>query len=365
MIRELGRTLLRTTLRQVTHLPTTRKMMHQLSLAVRGPSIVFLRCRRLLPDTSVGHSHEDMQRGAAMTPAEFASALADAQKTMRFISADEAISSLLRGDRLLESAAVLTFDESFAATAELALPICEKLGIPALFFVTTGHLDGSSTLWDQEVFSRVSHAPHPLTLPWLDRVLNTHNTEAKIGAAKRVRASMISLDDKAIERRLADLRSRWSAPPMHILDRMLSDKEIQHMSSNPWVSIGAHGHRHYALSSLPDEALRFELEKPRSILQDLAGDAFADMVSYPFGRVPHYDARVVEAAQHCGYRAAFTSEPGVARPGVHHFRLGRLSMHSQAQAVNAYELYGVSRALDEVVSFVLPPSNSSSDALAR
>src|SRR5204863_6901614 len=130
----------RQALRQVARLPMTRRAMHRLSVVARGDSVAFLRCRRLVPDTVPRRAHVDRLKGSAMTPADLEHALTEAQRTLRFVHVGEALQALGGGQRLPGSAAVLTIDESFAASAELCLPVCRRLGVPVLIFVTTGHL---------------------------------------------------------------------------------------------------------------------------------------------------------------------------------------------------------------------------------
>ncbi len=187
MIQRASRTLLKAGIRQVARLPLTRRAMHGLSVLVRGPSVAFLRCRRLLPDTAMGRSHLDHIQKYAMTPAQLEASLRDCQKTLRFIHLAEALTQLSRGRRIAEGAAVLTFDESFAATAELALPVLRKLGIPCVFFVSTGHLEGRDTLWDQTVHAVVEHcAPEPLSVSWIDQVLKTDSRAARAASVRRL-----------------------------------------------------------------------------------------------------------------------------------------------------------------------------------
>jgi peptidoglycan/xylan/chitin deacetylase (PgdA/CDA1 family) len=310
-----------------------------------------LRARRLVPDTDRGRAHPDRRAGSAMTPRELERELREAQGTLRFVHLGEAVEMLSRGERLPSSMAVLTFDESFAATAELALPVCRALGVPATFFVTTGHLDGKHTLWDEEVRTAIEHiAPQPLAVPWIDRVLRTDTAPRRNAAARRVLLSLAALDEERLVRRLEDLYARAGGRPApEPLDRMLTAAEVAALAEDPLVTFGAHGHRHLSLASASDEALDEELALPRKVLHDVAGSAFVDVMSFPFGRAPYVDERAVHAARAAGYRAAFSAEPGVARPGDHLFRLPRLPIGPDTSGLAAYQLQGTFDAVDEIV----------------
>lgn len=373
MIRQAAKAVLTTAAHKVALLPMTRRAMHRLSVAARGPSVAFLRVRRVLPDSSAGKKHIDRLMGGGLLQSELDAQLIALSKTLRFVHPAEALVALERGERLEEGACVLTFDESFAATAELALPVLEKHRIPALFFVTTAFLDGEAhqdhrhdpapppealddvtrygTLWDQAVHTALeATSPRAFSVPWMDRVLRTDSPERRASSVRRLLLTMVALDPSHLKGRLDDLYGRLvNAPSPPQLDRMLSGAELERLARHSLVSIGAHGHRHFALSSLGDDDLKEELERPRAILRERAGVAFCDVASYPFGRPPYFDDRVVHAAREAGYRAALTAVPGVARPGDHLFCLPRLSMGPGGQAAEAYELQGVSSAVDELL----------------
>jgi peptidoglycan/xylan/chitin deacetylase (PgdA/CDA1 family) len=351
VLKNASRAILKGWMRQVARMPLTRRAMHTLSVATRGPSVAFLRCRRLVPETAAGDMHLDRFLGLAMTPTELGDALEDCQRTLRFVHMAEALSALTRGRRMPEGAAVLTFDESFAANLELALPVLRRLGVPATFFVTTAHLDGTTTLWDEEVAAILAAvAPTPLSLPWVDRVLRTDTRASRASAARRLIGLLASLDEERLDRRLEELRARAGGEVrIGPLDRMLTATELERSSRDSLVSIGAHGHRHLAFASCGPEVLERELTQPRNILQELAGTAFVDVVSFPFGRPPYIDEHSCTAARKAGYRAAFSAERGVARPGSYMFRLPRLAMGPGIRAMDAYELQGMSDAVDELL----------------
>lgn len=351
MLKRASRVVLQGAVKSIAKLPLTRRAMYQLSVAARGPAVVVFRARRLVPDTRQGKSHVDRARGSAMTPRELEKALKEALRTLEFLHVGEAVAALASGARLPKGAALLTFDESFAATAELALPVCRRLGVPVLLFVTTGHLDGETTLWDQEVASVLdAMAPENLSVPWIDRVLRTDTKKARLAALRRLLVLLASLDEERLDRRLQELRERVGGRP-HVgaLDRMLTAGEVRALASDPLVSFGAHGHRHLPWAAASDAALHDELATPRRVLAELAGKAFADVVSYPFGKHPYVDERAMLAAQQAGYRAAFTAEPGIARPGDHLFRLPRLDLGPRMNGVVAHELQGMSAAVDELL----------------
>jgi peptidoglycan/xylan/chitin deacetylase (PgdA/CDA1 family) len=343
--------LLRGTMRQVGRVAPARQALHRLSVLTRGAGVAFVRVRRLVPDTARGRAHPDRVKGSATTPQELSTSLAALQKTLTFVHMGEALAALRRGQRLQRGLAVLTFDESFAATAELALPVCRALSVPATLFVTTGHLDEPTTLWDAHVHAVVDRvAPKPLQVSFVDRVLSTTTAAERLRAAHRLLLSLASLDEVELARRLAELDAlAGGRPAVKPLDRMLTSAELQALCHEPLLSVGAHGHGHLSLASASEAALQDELVRPRERLQQLCGASFIDVVSYPFGRPPYVDDRVIGAARAVGYKAGFTALPGVARPGDHLFHLPRLALGRKSAAVNAYELAGTLAAVDEVL----------------
>jgi peptidoglycan/xylan/chitin deacetylase (PgdA/CDA1 family) len=351
VLKRLSRAALVGGLRQVARLPMTRKAIHRVSVASKGHAVVFFRCRRLLPDTARGKEHIDRHTGSALIPSELHKALRRAQRGLRFVHLSEALASLRSGERMDEAAAVLTFDESFAATAELALPVLKQLAIPATFFVSTGHLGGQRTLWDQEIHHLVqAHAPDPLSVPWIDRVMRTDTRTARATTVRRLLMILASLDEERLDARREELFDRVGGPPdLDPLDRMLTDVEVARLAEERLVTIGAHGHRHLPLGSISDAALDDELERPRGVLRELAGGAYQDVCSYAFGRHPYVDARAIRRARELGYLAGFGSTFGVVRPGDHLFRLPRVSLDKRGGAGQAYELGGLSAAVDQVL----------------
>jgi peptidoglycan/xylan/chitin deacetylase (PgdA/CDA1 family) len=354
MLRTGVTALLRGTLKTLGRVPPVRQGLHHLSVVGRGAGVAFFRCRRLVPDTAVGRAHPDRLKGSATTTTELGAALEHAKKTVRFVHMGEALAVLQRGERLKESQGlgVLTFDESFATTAELALPVLKAHGVPATIFVTTGPLDDDAdTLWDSHVHAVVERlAPRPVAVGFVDRVLPTDTPRARQQTVHRLLLALASLDERELAARLEALFSLVGGRPVvAALDRMLDTSTLAQLCREPLISIGAHGHAHLSLASASDDALLDELARPRERLRVVCGGAFADVVSYPFGRPPYVDERVLKAARHAGYAAGFTALPGVARPGDHLFALPRIAIDRHSTGVHGYELAGTLNALDELM----------------
>ena len=87
------------------------------------------------------------------------------ERLMRFVAASfrvmslaEAAAGLARGE-LPARALVVTFDDGYADNAEVALPILQRCGIVASFFVSTGFLDGGR-MWNDSVIETVRACRH-------------------------------------------------------------------------------------------------------------------------------------------------------------------------------------------------------------
>jgi peptidoglycan/xylan/chitin deacetylase (PgdA/CDA1 family) len=88
--------------------------------------------------------------------------------------------------------------------------------------------------------------------------------------------------------------------------------------------VDSHTVTHPDLTTLSDAALREELVRSRAFIRSHFGVP-VNFFCYPAGR---FNARVVAAVQAAGYRAATTTQPGLASPGSP-FTLGRIRVDGQ------------------------------------
>ena len=78
----------------------------------------------------------------------------------RIMPLHEAVQKLHQ-DKLPPRAACITFDDGYADNAEIALPILQKHGIFATFFISTGFLDGGR-MWNDTIIELVRQAAEPM-----------------------------------------------------------------------------------------------------------------------------------------------------------------------------------------------------------
>ena len=140
----------------------------------------------------------------------------------------------------------VTFDDAYRSI-RAALPILERLGVPATVFVCTGFADEGRPLRIPELRDDVDRATHEFaTLRW---------------------------------------------------------DELRELSERG-VEIGSHSVDHAHLPRLGDQELERQLQDSRAEIEDELGLA-CRYLAYPFGE---HDARVRRAAEQAGYEAAFAVE---------------------------------------------------------
>lgn len=199
-----------------------------------------------------------------------------------FLGAEEFLAAETQG-------VLLTFDDGFAHQAE-AVPLLEEYGAPAVFFVTTRHVE-NSTDW----------------LPFVRRQIAEHGT----GTA--------------------------SEEDLHALFDGMSRDQLAACAGSPRVTIGSHTVSHPFLTRCDDDELRRELVASRRCLEELTGET-VDLLAYPGG---DYDARVAEAAREAGYRAAFVEDSRGL--GLGRFEIPRIGLYRAEAPYLAAKLSGLHR----------------------
>lgn len=248
---------------------------------------------------------------------------------MRF---DEVMEHVDRGRDLPKNAVVVTFDDGYDDNYRVAFPILRDLGMSAMFFVSTGHIDsGKPYAFDWLVHMVCGTAAGRLQAPelGLDWALGATLAERRAQAAELLHR-LKALDADAQEAFILRLESLWgmarvsSAPQCRPMDW----GQLREMRA-AGMEIGSHGVAHCMLAKLPRLRMAAEVEESkRSLERELNAEAIA--LSYPVGGPDSYDAETIEVVRAAGYRVACSYIGGVAMAvGANRFALPRLQVERQ------------------------------------
>ena len=211
---------------------------------------------------------------------------------------------------------LVTFDDGYVNNFRLALPLLEKRGIPALFFISTAHLRTGGLFWPDRIIA-------PLQLHDLNSIDLTdfglrEYEFPRTGVARRWESidrlltdmkSLGNTTDESVSNILHYFDSRFmgSLSVISKQSRPMNPEELTEAGKSGFVTIGSHSHRHDILTYLDDADLESNLRESRRILEQLTGRPVIH-ISYPNGNT---DARVREYSTKAGYRFGFLTEAGL------------------------------------------------------
>jgi peptidoglycan/xylan/chitin deacetylase (PgdA/CDA1 family) len=199
----------------------------------------------------------------------------------------------------------LTFDDDLVTHVSEAVPVLERAGLVATFFLSGRALVGEGAYWFQQLEALVdaygtARVADELGSPGL-------GAGALAEAAER---------DRAVRDRVSLLAPDVDEPPI------LDPAGITALR-DAGMDIGFHTVEHVPLPSLHDEELARALHRGRSELGSVLGrpvDRPVDRFAYPHGTV---DARSRAAVRRAAFSTAWTGSPTVVRRTDDAFALGR------------------------------------------
>ncbi len=222
---------------------------------------------------------------------------------MRF---DELIDCLDRGRPVPRRAVLITFDDGYDDNYRHAWPILRDVGLSAMFFVSTGHIDsGRPYAYDWLVHMLCTTRAASLQAPELaiDWTL-PDDLGVRRELAARLLDRIKTLDAQAQQALIDRLQREWSMPsdPGHPDCRPMTWAQLREMHA-AGMEIGSHGVDHRMLAKMPRAAMREEIvASKRAIERELGSEA--RVISYPVGGPDAYDDEVVAAVREAGFRMA-------------------------------------------------------------
>jgi peptidoglycan/xylan/chitin deacetylase (PgdA/CDA1 family) len=250
------------------------------------------------------------------------------QRWARIASLGELTDGYLDGRTPSQPLVLLTFDDVYRDNYTEALPLLQRAGAPATFFVPTGLIEQGHVPWWDRIGFAVKHArvdscrldyPEGFELTGLRhdphramvQVLRLYKRDAGLDKERLVGAVEAATGASALaDPQRTELFASWS--------------ELRAMAASG-MTLASHTHTHRLLGHLPYSEQREELARSQAVLQEQTGVA-TTAVAYPVGQRGHFNADTRRALQELGYRAGFSHYGGWNRAITDPYDIRRVRM---------------------------------------
>lgn len=251
---------------------------------------------------------------------------------------DLAVDALQRGTLPTRPLAI-TFDDGYRDNHDVALPILERHGLTATFFVTVGFLDGGR-MWNDTVIESIRGASVG-TLDLSDLGLGMHPLSDSTSRRRAIDSVLpqVKYLDSASRRAAVDTLCERAVGGCLPDDLMMSSAQVR-VLGRAGMGIGAHTVTHPILTGLSDAELCHEVSEGRKILEHIVARP-VHLFAYPNGKPGvDYDSRAVDAVRRAGYTAALSTAWGAARQGDDLFQLPRFTPWDRSSIAFAMRMLG-------------------------
>ena len=241
------------------------------------------------------------------------------------LSLDDAVARIKTGT-LPARAACITFDDGYADNHNVALPILQRHGLTATFFVATGFLDGGR-MWNDTVIESVRLTPlsalrlgDPLGASFGDVLVST--IEDKRAA---IQAIIDELKYKPVAERagLTEQIAQLSQvrPSTELMMTSADVRALRHAG----MQIGAHTVSHPILATLDRSTAHAEIAESKKTLESLLGERVG-LFAYPNGKPQlDYNGESVDIVRGLGFDAAVSTRWAAASAETDMFQIPRFT----------------------------------------
>jgi peptidoglycan/xylan/chitin deacetylase (PgdA/CDA1 family) len=266
--------------------------------------------------------------------------IADFSRQMQFLREqfdvlplDEAVARW-RDRRVKRPIVAITFDDGYQNNHDMALPVLEKLGLPATIYLTTGFLDTDTTIWTgllQHAFT----VTRLQRLEWRGRHWQLDSLSAREACLQEIKAGMKSQPQASLLETVAELTRLLTDSDRIVLDvsspyRMLDTASLKRLVKSDCIQFGAHTHQHFVLSRIERELQQSEIRMSKQLVESISSKPCRSF-AYPNGRPEDFNDDTLAILEDCGFEFAVTTIEALCNaPSLSSMRLPRLFVHGQA-----------------------------------
>ena len=296
--------------------PLFRLLANRLSPAGPEARLSILIFHRVLPEP------DPLFPGEA-TVESFDAQMGLLQSLFNVLPLHEAVERLQSGT-LPARAAAITFDDGYADNLSLALPILQKHGLHATFFIATSYLDGGR-MFNDTVIESIRRSPHA-RLDLTDLGLGVHDLgsdAAKASAISKILPQVKYQPPDARDITVAEITARAGVDLLPN-DLMMTTAQLRQLHA-AGMEIGGHTHRHPILARLEDAEARAEIAAGKAWLEETLGERVR-LFAYPNGK-PGTDYLPAQAGivRDLGFDAAVSTQRGISTAATDRYQLRRFT----------------------------------------
>lgn len=229
---------------------------------------------------------------------------------------------------LKETSVVITFDDGYADNVLEALPMLEKEGVPATFFVSTGTLGSNYEYWWDELErilleERIFPSTFELQDERLGRIWSTRSPLERNSLYHEIYPLIMQVDADRRDDWLNQLRD-WAdcGDEGRTTHRAMTINELRELASSDLVTIGAHTVSHTPLASLSSDQQQIEIFESKHQLEELTGQNIT-VFSYPFGGKRDYTRESIRLSHKAGFIRAASNFPGQVHSWTDSYQIPR------------------------------------------
>jgi peptidoglycan/xylan/chitin deacetylase (PgdA/CDA1 family) len=259
------------------------------------------------------HDQEPFDDGVIDTSAdEFEAHLVSVKRHFNIVGVDE-LCEFAAGGTLPQNAVAITFDDGYLDNYEQALPILQRHGCKAIFFIATAFVaERRLYWWDRAAYLMKRSTRQRLTLTYPSPFeVALEPRETAIFKLLRFIKACPALD---MERFLTELGVATGVAWSRDLEREFADRLLMtwdHVRAlrRAGMDVESHTRTHRILQTLSAAELRFELEGSRDDLRRELGEA-PRALAYPIGKPLAASSPIRAALVRAGYRIGLTNGTG-------------------------------------------------------
>jgi peptidoglycan/xylan/chitin deacetylase (PgdA/CDA1 family) len=243
------------------------------------------------------------------------------RRATNVVPLEPALAALGDGRPLPPRAVAITFDDGYLDMLRLAVPMLERLGLPATCFLVPDLLSGLVRPWWELLGWALTQARREL-VTWEGRTLRLRGPGERHMTATTVAELLKRRPHAARDEAVAGLVERCQ-PAGRFDDRALflgwdGAKELLRRG----IAVASHSQRHTILGEETDDEQERDLAESKGALEGRLGVPVR-LLAYPNGLRQDYDATTIAAARAAGYSHALTTVRGRNLPTTAPYELRR------------------------------------------